>query len=263
MCAGRATATLPGMLPLLARSACAALGALALLAPGVAVAKPKKRLNEATYTVIARATMEEEWQFLERSEIDCLDGMCTTETKGSGTATMQLKAKPTKWLVMRGFGGRPPMINVGTGEGVQLKGPYLRSGELSTVHGGPWADANPPRIAPTGDCGNRSITVDFNLMWKARNQLSPSAIVDDLREDCPDGPSTGLEWDSDSPSLMDVVTQAAQTKFLRTKQFTVSGTKTWHASVDPPTGAYTMRSGQKLVTWNWSVTFHMNRKGRR
>jgi hypothetical protein len=246
---------------ILSRSLCV-LGALALLAPGAAVAKPKKKkLSQAIYTVIARAEMREQWQFLERSEIDCLDGMCTTETKGSGKATMQLKAKPTKWLVMRGYNGRPPMINVGTGEGAQLKGPYLRTGELSTIHGGPWADANPPQIAPTTDCGNRSTTVDFNLAWEGKNKLRPSAIVDDMREDCPDGPSTGLEWDDDeSPSLMDVVTQAAQSKFLSTKQFTVSGTKSWHASVNPPTGSYTLRTGEKTVTWSWSVTFQMDTK---
>ena len=249
---------------LLARVVCA-LGLLALVAPGAAVAKPKKkRLVQAMYTVIARAQMTEQWQFLERSQIDCLDGMCTTETNGSGTASMQLKAKPMKWMVMRGSGGRPPMLNVGTGEGVPLKGPYLRTGRLETIHGGPWAAANPPQIAPTGGCGNRPITVDFNLMWKQRNQLAPSAIVDDLREDCPDGPSTGLNWDDDEgPSLMDAVTQAAQGKFLSVKQFTVSGSKTWHASVDPPTGAYTLRSGEKVVKWTWSVTFQMDAKKKR
>lgn len=250
-----------------ARLLCA-LGAVSLLAPaGTAVAAKKRPLTEATYTVIARATMEERWQFLERSELRCLSpepGTCTTETTGSGMAKMQLKAKPTTWLVMRGTKGRGPSLNVGTGEGAQLRGSYLRTGKLETVHGGPWAAANPPEVAETSGCGNESIEVDFNLAWRGRNQLAPSAIVSDMREDCPDGPSTGLEWDNDGegPSLMDVVTQAAQSKFLKTKQFTVSGTKSWHASADPPTGSYTLRSGEKTVKWSWSVTFQMNKKRR-
>lgn len=245
-----------------------ALGVLCLLAPAAAdAARKPKRLNEALYTVIARAEMKEEWNFLERSEIECGvggPGSCTTETKGSGKATMQLKAKPTTWMVLRGTGGRPPMLNVGTGEGAQLTGPYLRTGELSTIHGGQWAAANPPQISPTTGCGNQRTTVDFNLMWKGRNQLAPSAIVDDLREDCPEGPSAGFEWENDdSPSLMEVVTQAAQSKLLHVKQFTVSGTKTWKAGVNPPTGAYTVRSGYKTVKWTWSVTFQMKGKKRR
>jgi len=247
-----------------ARLLCA-LGALSLLVPGAAQAK-RRQATEAAYTVIARATMEERWQFLERSEIRCLNpapGTCTVETSGSGTAKMQLKAKPTTWLVMRGANGRPPSLNVGTGEGAQLRGSYLRTGKLETIHGGPWAEANPPEIAETSGCGTKDIEVDFNLSWEGRNQLAPSAIVSDQRDDCPDGPNTGLEWDDDeSPSLMDVVTQAAQSKFLKTKQFTVSGTKSWHASATPPTGSYVLRSGEKTVKWSWSVTFQMNKKRR-
>jgi hypothetical protein len=248
---------------ILSRSLCV-LGALALLAPGAAVAKPKKKkLSEATYTVIARATMKEQWQFLERSEIDCLDGMCTTETKGSGTARIQLKAKPTTWLVMRGVKGRPPQINVGTGEGAQATGPYLRTGELSTIHGGEWAAANPPQVRPTTGCGTRSLTADFNVFFTKRNTLAPSAIVDTSREDCPTGPSSGLDWDDDAPSLGDVTASVSQTRFLSTKSFTVRGSKSWHASVKPPTGAYKVRSGEKTVTWSWEVTFNLLKKGRR
>jgi hypothetical protein len=246
----------------------AAAGAMALFLVAVPAADAKKkkprRMVEARYQVIVRATMDEKWSFLERSEIECSPGSpCTTETKGSGTARIQLKAKPTTWLVMRGVKGRPPQINVGTGEGAQATGPYLRTGELSTIHGGEWAAANPPQVRPTTGCGTRSLTADFNVFFTKRNTLAPSAIVDTSREDCPTGPSSGLDWDDDAPSLGDVTASVSQTRFLSTKSFTVRGSKSWHASVKPPTGAYKVRSGEKTVTWSWEVTFNLLKKGRR
>ena len=248
------------------RSLTSAACAAALLIAAVPAAEAKKKprpLTQATYQVVVRATMDESWSFDERSSIACLPGECTVETKGSGSAHASLKSKPTTWMVMRGFGGRPPQINVGTGEGAQATGPYLRTGELSTVHGGEWAAANPPQIASASDCGNRSLTVDFNLFFTRKDTLAPSASPDLMREHCPDGPSTGLNWDGgDGPSLMDAVTQTSQTRFLKARSFTVRGTRTWHASVDPPTGAYTFRSGEKTVTWSWEVTFNMNKRRR-
>ncbi|QEC46230.1 hypothetical protein FSW04_00680 [Baekduia soli] len=251
-----------------ARSAAAALALLA--AGGAATATSAQArtahrpLAEATYDVVVRATMDETWSFDEQSSIACLPGQCTVETKGSGAAHIALKSKPTRWLVMRGFNGRPPQINVGTGEGAQATGPYLRTGELSTVHGGEWAAANPPEVSPAQGCGNRPLTVDFNLYFTRRNVLAPSASADTMRDDCPDGPNTGLEWDGgDAPSLGDVELATSQTRFLKARSFTVRGTKSWHASVAPPTGSYTLRTGEKKVTWSWEVTFNMKKKGRR
>jgi hypothetical protein len=244
----------------------AAACAAKLLVAAVPAAEAKKKprpISQATYEVVVRATMDETWNFDERSSISCLPGECTVQTKGSGSAHVALKSKPTRWLVMRGANGRPPQINVGTGEGARATGGYLRTGELSTIHGGEWAAANPPEISPTRDCGNRTITVDFNLFFTKRDVLAPSASADLLRDACPEGPSTGLDWDNgEAPSLGDVVTQTSQTRFLKTRSFTVRGTKTWHASVKPPTGSYVWRSGEKKVTWNWEVTFNMKGRGR-
>ena len=246
------------------RTAACAAAVLVAAVPAAEAKKQPRPLSEATYQVVVRATMDESWNFDERSSITCLPGDCTVQTKGSGAAHIALKSKPTTWLVMRGFNGRPPQINVGTGEGARATGAYLRTGELSTVHGGEWAAANPPQISPTTDCGNRAITVDFNLFFTRRNVLAPSAPTDLPRDDCPEGPSTGLDWDNDeAPSLGDVVAQASQTRFLKTRSFTVRGTKTWHASVQPPTGSYTWRSGEKKVTWSWEVTFNMLQGRRR
>jgi hypothetical protein len=246
----------------LPRSACVAVALLAL--PATAQAKPKP-LQDATYSVVVRATYDEKWQYDEQSSIDCPPSACTTETTGSGAAHIALKSKPALWMVMRGPHGRPPMINVGTGEGAQATGPYLRQGELSTVHGGDWAAANPPEVRPATGCGNRAMTVDFNLAFTDnKTTLAPVATADLLRDDCPDGPSTDLEWDGGSaPSLMDVTTVASPTRFLSTRSFTVRGTRSWHASVTPISGAYTLRTGEKTATWSWEATFTMKKPARR
>jgi hypothetical protein len=238
---------------------------LALLVVAVPTAEAKKRpLAEATYDVVVRATMDETWTFDERSAFDCLPGQCTKQTKGSGSAHIALKSKPTTWMVLRGYGGRPPQINVGDGEGAHAAGGYLRQGDLSTVHGGEWAAANPPEVSPSTGCGTKTIDVDFNLFFTKKNTLAPSASTDLLREDCPDGPTTGLDWDGgEAPSLGDVTTTTSQTRFLKARSFTVRGTKRWHASVKPPTGTYNWRSGEKQVTWSWEVTFNLKQQGRR
>jgi hypothetical protein len=238
--------------------------ALLLVAVPAAEAKKKAPLTQATYDVTVRATMDETWSFDEQSAFDCLPGQCTKETKGSGSAHVALKSKPTPWMVMRGYGGRPPQINVGDGEGAHATGPYLRQGDLSTVHGGEWAAANPPEISPSTSCGNKPLDVDFNLFFTKKNTLAPSASPDLLRDDCPDGPASGLDWDNgQAPSLGDVTTLTSQTRFLKARSFTVRGTRSWHASVKPPTGTYTFRSGEKKVTWSWEVTFNMRKKARR
>jgi hypothetical protein len=239
----------------------AACALLAVAAPGAAQAKRKPRsLQQATYEVVVRAAMDEEWYFDELSSSPCLPGDCTRETKGQGKAKISLKAKPVQWLVMRGAGGRPPQINVGTGEGAPATGPYQRSAELVTHYEGQWAAANPDVVSDTADCGTRSMTVDFNVFFRSRNVLAPSAPTDTLRDHCVDGPVSGLEWDAGgSPSLGDAITQTSQTRFLRTKAFTVRGSHTWHADVNPPTGSYVRRTGYKNVTWRWEATFRMLR----
>ena len=60
--------------------------------------------------------------------------------------------------------------------------------------------------------------MNFNVFFTRRNVLVPSVSGLDLREDCPTGPSSGLDWDDDAPSLSDVETQVSQTKFLKTRE---------------------------------------------
>ena len=236
-----------------------AVAAAVSLVPASADARTK-RLDEAVYTVIARVTMDESWNYDENTTDLCLDG-CSVEEKGSGSAHLSVRSKPTKWLVMRGVGGRPPQIDVGTGEGAQAVGVFSRAGDLTTTHAGKWAAANPPESLPTAGCGRRSVTVPFHLAFTDRTTLAPSVAADFDGGDCPDGPSSGLTWKGDGPSLNDVTTTSSPTRFLSTRAFTVRGTKTWTASADPVTGgAHQTRSGTKTVTWSWEVTFNMDKK---
>jgi hypothetical protein len=130
-------------------------------------------------------------------------------------------------------------------------------------HAAAAADARPVHGADQG-LGLGAHRAEAQADDVAGHALAPSASTDLLREGCPDGPSTGLTWDDDeSPSLGDVTTLTSQTRFLKARSFTVRGTKSWHASVQPPTGAYTWRSGEKQATWSWEVTFTMKKQARR
>jgi hypothetical protein len=240
----------------------AVVAAVSLVPATAAEAKKAKRLDDAIYTVVARATMDESWSYDENTTDLCLDG-CSVEQKGSGSAHLSVKSRPTKWMVMRGFGGRPPQIDVGTGEGAQAIGVFTRAGELTTTHAGSWAAANPPESLPASGCGRSSVTLPFHLAFTDRTTLAPSISSDFDTADCPSGPNTGLTWDGggDGPSLNDVKTTTSPTRFLSTRAFTVRGTKTWHASADPVTGgANKTRSGTKTVRWSWEVTFNMDKK---
>ena len=247
-------------------SRAALAGALILCAALPAGASGAARSSsEALYEVTFRAEMTDRWQMREHYEDDCkLTGaMCVRHEEGSGTARLNVKTRrPTRMLVMRGTGGRPPMLNVGTGEGAPVVGPYLRTGTLKTEYSGPWDAANPDREAPTSGCGTKTLKGDVNFTWRAKNQLAPLAILDDDREDCPTGPSIGWEWEGgESPSLSDAIAQAAQSKFPRTKQFSVNGNRTWTAIVDPinrqsKNGSY-VRDGSRTTTWQWTATWRM------
>jgi hypothetical protein len=241
-------------------SAAALVAAAALAAvPGAAQAKhATPKLAEAMYTVKAHATLDERWSYDELAGDLCLEG-CTRETKGSGLAHLDLAAKPTRWLVMRGVGGRPPAIDVGTGEGAALEGIDRRSGDLSTVYGGQWAAGNPPEVAPNGGCGDKDVSFDLNLTFTGKTELAPVATPDLTREDCPDGPSSGLLWKDDVPTLSDVTTTTSPTRFLSVRSFTVGGSRTWSTAAEPADGNVT-RTGIKTVTWKWEVTFTMDAK---
>lgn len=244
---------------------CAALAATAVPASPAAAAKTP---SSAIYTVTFSAEMTDRWQSREHFTDDCrLTGaLCIRDEQGQGNAKLSVKTRrPFRMMVMRGVRGRGPAINVGTGEGAPITGPYLRNGALTVEYSGPWDAGNPDRAAETTGCGTKTIKGDVNFVWAARNQLAPSPILDETREDCPTGPSEPWEWDGgEGPSIRDVAGQVAQTKFLRTKQFTVRGQKTWTGRI-PPTnrsddqGSF-VEDGSRTVSWQWEATFRMEGK---
>ena len=255
------------MTSLALRSIVGAATALAVLAPTAApaVAKKKAPPTEAIYAVTFKAELKEAWSYNEEMKDDCnLTGdMCVRVGKGQGTTKMNLQTKrPHKMLVMRGIKGRGPSINVGTGEGAPVTGGLVRTGSLTTDWSGPWDAGNPDQRAKTDGCGTHNVKGDVNFTWQGRNQLAPSLVLDEPDGPCPTGPSDSWQWkDDESPSLSDAIAQAAESKFLRTKQFTVSGTKAWSAQIDPINqtsrlGSY-VKSGQKTAQWQWTATFRM------
>src|SRR3954454_7800249 len=249
--------------PAPAITALACLGALVAASPAAA---KKKAPRSATYNVTFKASMDEKWQYLADYADDCeLTGvMCTRVEKGDGSARISLKTRgPQSVWVLRGRKGRPPTLNTGT-DGLAIRGSSLRKGAMTTEYAGPWDAANPDRAEPATGCGSRSVKTDMTSSWAARNRLQPGLYLDELREDCPSGPS-GIEWEGgESPLLTDLVATLDQKKFLNTKQFTARGAKTWKGIVPPTsrsdaTGHYRI-SGEKTVTWSWEATFRMKTK---
>jgi hypothetical protein len=243
---------------------------LSVALPASSAVAAKRVPSSAIYSVTFRAEMTDRWQAREHYTDDCrLTGaMCVRSENGEGSARLSVKTRrPAKMMVLRGIRGRGPMINVGTGEGAPVTGPYLRGGSLVTEYSGPWDAANPDRAQPASGCGTRSLDGDVNFTWRGRNKLALSAILDDDREDCPTGPAVGWEWDGgDGPALGDVIAQVSQSKFLRTRQFTVRGARTWTGKVPPfsrssEQGSY-VKDGNRTVSWQWEATFRMERKRR-
>lgn len=240
-----------------------------LIAASPAAAKPKSP-SSATYMVTFKAGMEETWQSLADYADDCeLTGaMCTRVEKGEGRASIALRTRgPQPMLVMKGYRGGPPILNTGT-DGLAITGSSLRTGSLTTEYGGPWDAANPDTAAATTGCGNRSVKTSLSFSFPARNRIGPALSLDELREDCPDGPSQGIDWEGgEPPSLWDLIATLDQKKFLHTKQFTARGSRTWKGQVEPfsrsdAQGHYTI-SGEKTVTWQWEATFRMKTKKRK
>jgi hypothetical protein len=159
-------------------------------------------------------------------------------------------------MIMKGFRGRPPSLNVGTGEGVELTGAYKRVGSDVETHtgAGKCESANPPIVADTTGCGTKTAGFDFNLAWvdMKPGSVYPSAVPSEPSEDCPSGPPWALDWENDvSPSIMEATVPVSASKFLGTKQFTLRGSKTFTGTV--PAGI--SRSGAQTVTWSWEATY--------
>lgn len=241
---------------MLRRALPAALLALALIPSAAHAAKA----NDWQYDVTVKAQMTEEWAYHSVGEIGTPWEPCTVTEDGKGTASITLASRrPKRVLVMRGSGGRPPALNVGTGEGVELRGAAKREGTDTTTHTGSakCQSANPPTAKPTTGCGVKTIDVDWNLAFKDRSTVYPSTTVDEGREDCPSGPDPSITWSGgESPSLMAVTAAASPTKFYGTKQFTLRGTKTFTGTGDD--------GARHKVTWQWETTYRLAKaKGRR
>jgi hypothetical protein len=249
-------------------------GAVILVAAPAAEAKKKKPRLDATYLVTVKAEMKEQWSFRDYSNYDCTVGaMCAREQLGSGSASAHLKTRrPFPLMVIRGGAGRTPILNHGS-DGIPMTGTWLRGGTMTTTYSGHWDAGNPDTAEPTDGCGNRTEKDFATVGWSYDEpwHLQLHAASEPLRDGCPDGPPSALDWEGDeSPALSDVLARVGKGKFLGTKQFTVRGTRSWTGTV-PATNRTDAKdtkivNGQKTVTWSWEATFRMKgakRKHRR
>ena len=243
--------------------AIAVLGSLAAPAGAAQAAR-----SEATYSVTFSAEMTDKWQTSEHYTDDCkLTGaMCVRDEKGQGGAKVAVKTRrPTKVLVMRGLRGKPPTISMGATPGIPVTITSNRTGSLTTDYSGPWDAANPDQKADDSGCGRRTKNGHLSFMWHGRDRLGVLAptLLELEADRCPDGPGKPWPWANDeSPSLSEIVGSIDQTKFLRTRQFTVRGAKTFSAVI--PTINRTTKlgtfaeDGSRTVTWAWEATFRMD-----
>ena len=240
--------------------------ALATAVAGSLAAPAAAQADQTSYSVTFRAEMTDRWQASERFTDDCkLTGaMCVRDARGQGSARMAVKTRrPVKVLVMRGLRGRGPTINMGATPGLPLTGSVLRTGSLITDYSGPWEGANPDQKASDAGCGTKSINGYVSFMWQGRDRLGPVQTFDLANDDCPEGLTEGWEWKDDaSPSLNEVLAQADPRRFGRSRQFTVSGKRTYSGIVPPvhETGRLGTfdKEGTRSVTWSWEATFRMD-----
>jgi hypothetical protein len=235
------------------------------LAPASAGAAKK---TDWLYDVTVRAEMTEEWRFHEEAHSG--DGVepCDRYQDGEGSARIQLRSRrPTRVMVLRGSGGRPPVLSVGTGEGVPLTGSYKRVGRDEERHEGPrCGPANPPNIQPASGCGTRPMKADWALAYTTGRTVAPMMPLDDLREDCPSGPVRGVEWEGGvAPQLGEATTRVPPSRFYGTRQFTVRGQRTFKGVVAPMNEPHFGRFGHHEVSWQWETTYRLvgRKKGRR
>lgn len=231
--------------------------AAALAAPMAADAAP---LRESKYDVTVEIKMTEYWKVTEHHSSSCgpEGGRCDEDINGAGKAELLLRTStPKRVSVMTGGGIRQPTITYAIDSGLPLKGSYRREGKLEDIYSGYWDAANEDQIAPTTGCGDHPLKTDVALAWKGRNQLAPVLVFDPLVE-CPMGPVRGFDY-AETPDLGEVVAQAGETKFGRTKQFRVRGSRTFPGTYltmnrTDPDDTFTS-SGETMTKWEWEATF--------
>lgn len=232
-----------------------AAGATATTAvpPTAAIAARRARALDWTYEVTVRAQEHVRWSESSSHDIGIPGHPCVVARAASGMTELTLTSvRPTRVMVLRGAGGRLPQLDVGTGEGVAVRGPSTTQGGDVTTHtgDGTCASANPPQARPVTGCGTRTVRASWSLAWRGRHAVAPATTVADDREDCPSGPSTALTWaGGTAPSLTAAIASVSPTRFEGTRQFTVHGRRTFTgtASADG--------RGGETVTWQWEATY--------
>jgi hypothetical protein len=248
------------------RPARAALPAALLTTLALVPSADAAKRSDWLYDVTVRAEMTEEWVFHEEAHSGDAIEPCDRYQDGEGTAKIQLRSRrPTRVMVLRPGGKAMPNLDVGTGEGIPLTGSYKRVGKDEERHAGPvCGPGNPPFAQPVDGCGVQPMTANWTLVFRSRNTVAPSVMLDDLRENCPSGPPRGLEWDGDAaPQIGEVMTKAAASKFYGTKQFTVRGSRTFTGTVPAMNEPHFARHGRHEVRWSWETTYRLVSKKKR
>jgi hypothetical protein len=243
-------------------------GAVVLAAaPAADAAKRKPKRMSATYMTTIKVGYQSKWQYRQFAQHDCLPGVCSREDKGSGSSTAHLKTKrPFPVMVIRGFNGRPPTLNLGS-DGIPMAGEQIVQGSDTLTYGGPWAAANPDRADETGGCGRRTLDDFASIGWEDLQKgggLQLGVDIDPFREDCPLGPSSGFEWEGgESLSIYDVVASVGKGKFLGAKQFTVRGQATRKALMPTRNEWHYSQYGDAEARIQWEATFRMKGAGKK
>ena len=237
--------------PLIALLTCLAL------APAAAHAAQK---NSWSYDVTVNAEMSYKWDFKEVANMGSSVDPCTRTEVASGGAKLQVHTpRPQRAGVYRGGPGRPPTISTGS-LGVVIRGSEGWFGKDEERHEGPkCGPANPPRIAPTSDCGERNVKGHWSLLWTADpGTLFPVMSTGNRPANCPAGPPRGLQWENDlQPTIAATVAHANPSKFYGTKQFTIHGSRTFRGVVPLISQPHFSRSGQAEMTWQWQTTYRL------
>jgi hypothetical protein len=243
-------------------------GALVLVAAPAADAKKKPKRMSATYMTTVKVDLQSKWQYRQFSQHDCLPGLCSREDKGSGSTSTWMKTKkPFPVMVIRGFNGRPPTLNLGS-DGIPMHGEQIVMGSDTLTYGGPWAAANPNRADETTGCGRKALKDFASIGWEDLQKgggLQLGVDLDPFRDDCP-GLPPGIEWEGgESLSIYDVVASVGKGKFLGTKQFTVRGQATRKGLMPTRNESYYSQYGDAETRIQWEATFRMKgaKKGRR
>jgi hypothetical protein len=241
--------------------------AVAALAPAGAADAAVKITN---YDVTFEVDGTRSWTYKETSDSECNGGRCVREEVASGNERLHLKTpKPRRVQVFTGGGQKQPMFMGDTEAVLRLTGNHLLQATHTTTYSGAADAANPDQVDDTSECGNRTMKETMAFNWVGRNRLAlvPAFLL--LREGCPNGlpnyPAEGVNG-APRPELSDVVASIAQSKFGRTKQFSVRGNASWQGVVTPvdrsdETSSY-HRSGQEELSWQWRATFRMVKKKR-